>query len=248
MAPLLERLRPLAPEDGPLALPEGSAPAAEVGDCEVAQQGVSEQPLEERVGPDHPRLRLAADLIHGPGDPAEAETPEHRARDGAAPEAQAARAYGRPKGYETYQIFGSAGGDVFFTYAFVAKDLKRLFVVKPDALGAKGLAMPSEGLRIPSNAIGSSIIRLSRCSEPPVATVAVFKKPISVGAGTDATKLPTVRVVRDVNYRTGPDDSYRKVGTFKRGQVLKFTNFDGNWYEFNIGGRKVYSYRRFFAN
>ena len=164
------------------------------------------------------------------------------------PEAQAARAYGQPKGYETYKIFGSAGGDVFFTYAFVAKDLKRLFVVKPDALGAEGLAMPSEGLRIPSNAIGSSIIRLSRCSEPPVATAAVFKKPISVGAGTDATKLPTVRVVRDVNYRTGPDDSYRKVGTFKRGQVLKFTNFDGNWYEFNIGGRKVYSYRRFFAN
>ena len=53
-----------------------------------------------------------------------------------------------------------------------------------------------------------------------------------------------MRVVRDVNYRSGSEDSYRKPGTFKRSQILKFTGFDGNRHDFNVGGRKVYSFRK----
>lgn len=57
-----------------------------------------------------------------------------------------------------------------------------------------------------------------------------------------------LRVRSDVNFRSGPGKRFSALGAFRRGDLVTPTNIFDGWYEFEIGGRKVYSYSRYFED
>ena len=54
---------------------------------------------------------------------------------------------------------------------------------------------------------------------------------------------------RNVNYRTGPGTSYKKVGTIKRRtKVIKIANYNDNWSIVKIKNKYYFMYRRYLSS
>ncbi|MCB1389448.1 MAG: hypothetical protein KDK12_09985 [Rhodobacteraceae bacterium] len=175
------------------------------------------------------------------------------------PDGQATREFGQPAGFHTYQVIGiqdRAGGDesVVVTYAYLRDDLRSLMLVRPDRLnrppaaGSRdgGLFLPADGVRIDPANPPAALLSLTRCDPAPLDASLQDDDDLAADNREDPTKLPAVRVVRDVNYRSRPDGSAGRLGFFLRGQILKTYGLVDGWYRFRVDGEDVYSFADFF--
>lgn len=174
------------------------------------------------------------------------------------PDGQARRDFAQPEGFRTYQILGIDEGSgaearVVHTYAYLREDLDRLLLVRPDRLNARALAGSAGGLFLPGPAEridpvrgSEALLALSRCAPPPLDAAEAVDEDLTSAQAEDPTRLPMVRVVREVNYRSRPDGSGRRMGSFLRGTVLKVHGLVDGWYRFRVEGEFVYSYEDFF--
>lgn len=87
----------------------------------------------------------------------------------------------------------------------------------------------------------------SYSSESVTRTQPIQDQPIpdKIFTGAVSSTDSIFRVIKDVNFRSGPGTTFPVIGVFSNGEILQANGFSRGWYRFNKSGRNVYVYKNY---